>query len=162
MHGYAGIVEPEIEAPLALCQSDHLPLSEPAQAIRRSCWSWCRSCPETFSGLTPRRTEGRHKPPLSEQRESVLARCEGACYRLLDPDHWRAADVCHAMEAHHVKRLIDAMAASDLAELHAQRDGWSLRLIRHKTFGPPTVQDPRCSPEHAARRANPVEAPAGR
>ncbi len=28
------IVEPEIEAPLALCQSDHLPLSEPAQAIR--------------------------------------------------------------------------------------------------------------------------------
>jgi LysR family transcriptional regulator, nitrogen assimilation regulatory protein len=28
------IVEPDIEAPLALCQSDHLPLSEPAQAIR--------------------------------------------------------------------------------------------------------------------------------
>jgi len=28
------IVEPVIEAPLALCQSDHLPLSEPAQAIR--------------------------------------------------------------------------------------------------------------------------------
>ena len=28
------IVEPEIEAPLALCRSDHLPLSEPAQAIR--------------------------------------------------------------------------------------------------------------------------------
>ena len=76
-----------------------------------------------------------------------MARCEGACYRLLDPDHWRAADVCHAMEAHHVKRLIGAMAACDLAQLHAERDGWSLRLIRHKTFGPPTVQDPRCSPE---------------
>eukprot|EP01037_Dinobryon_pediforme_P004257 gene4257-4307_t len=28
------IVEPAIVAPLALCQSDHLPLSEPAQAIR--------------------------------------------------------------------------------------------------------------------------------
>ena len=28
------IVEPTIEAPLALCQSDHLPLSEPAQAVR--------------------------------------------------------------------------------------------------------------------------------
>ena len=28
------IVEPVIEAPLALCQSDHLPLSEPAQAIK--------------------------------------------------------------------------------------------------------------------------------
>jgi LysR family nitrogen assimilation transcriptional regulator len=28
------IVEPEIAAPLALCQSDHLPLSEPAQAIK--------------------------------------------------------------------------------------------------------------------------------
>ncbi len=30
----ARIVEPPIEAPLALCQSDHLPLSEPARAIR--------------------------------------------------------------------------------------------------------------------------------
>ena len=30
----ARIVEPLIEAPLALCQSDHLPLSEPAQAVR--------------------------------------------------------------------------------------------------------------------------------
>ncbi|MDE2200157.1 MAG: nitrogen assimilation transcriptional regulator NAC [Rhodospirillales bacterium] len=28
------IVEPVIEAPLALCESDHLPLSEPARAIR--------------------------------------------------------------------------------------------------------------------------------
>jgi len=28
------IVEPVIEAPLALCQSDHLPLSEPAQAVK--------------------------------------------------------------------------------------------------------------------------------
>jgi LysR family transcriptional regulator, nitrogen assimilation regulatory protein len=28
------IIEPAIEAPLALCQSDHLPLSEPAQAVK--------------------------------------------------------------------------------------------------------------------------------
>ena len=28
------IVEPVIEAPLALCQSDHLPLSDPAQAVK--------------------------------------------------------------------------------------------------------------------------------
>ena len=28
------IVEPHLEAPLALCQSDHLPLSEPAQAVK--------------------------------------------------------------------------------------------------------------------------------
>ena len=28
------IVEPSIEAPLALCQSDHLPLSEPAKAVK--------------------------------------------------------------------------------------------------------------------------------
>ena len=28
------IVEPSIDAPLALCQSDHLPLTEPAQAIK--------------------------------------------------------------------------------------------------------------------------------
>jgi LysR family nitrogen assimilation transcriptional regulator len=27
-------VEPGIEAPLALCQSDHLPLSEPAEAAK--------------------------------------------------------------------------------------------------------------------------------
>ena len=33
------IVEPAIEAPLALCQSDHLPLSEPAQARSRT-FSW--------------------------------------------------------------------------------------------------------------------------
>lgn len=30
----AAIVEPSIEAPLALCHSDHLPLSEPAQAVK--------------------------------------------------------------------------------------------------------------------------------
>ena len=29
------IIAPEIEAPLALCLSDHLPLSEPAQAVKR-------------------------------------------------------------------------------------------------------------------------------
>jgi len=28
------IIEPVIDAPLALCQSDHLPLAEPAQAVR--------------------------------------------------------------------------------------------------------------------------------
>jgi LysR family transcriptional regulator, nitrogen assimilation regulatory protein len=28
------IVDPTIEAPLALCQSDHLPLSEPAQGVK--------------------------------------------------------------------------------------------------------------------------------
>jgi LysR family transcriptional regulator, nitrogen assimilation regulatory protein len=34
-HGWwSRIVDPVIEAPLALCQSDHLPLSEPANAIK--------------------------------------------------------------------------------------------------------------------------------
>ena len=28
------IVSPSIEVPLALCESDHLPLSEPAQAVK--------------------------------------------------------------------------------------------------------------------------------
>ena len=28
------IVSPTIEIPLALCESDHLPLSEPAQAVK--------------------------------------------------------------------------------------------------------------------------------
>ncbi|WP_293853648.1 acetyl-CoA carboxylase biotin carboxyl carrier protein subunit [uncultured Alsobacter sp.] len=31
-----------------------------------------------------------------------------------------------------IKSLIDAMAASDLAEMEFSEDGWSLRLVRHK------------------------------
>ncbi|KMO36258.1 nitrogen assimilation transcriptional regulator [Methylobacterium variabile] len=42
----ARIVEPTIEAPLALCQSDHLPLSEPAQAVRALLLDLVRDWPQ--------------------------------------------------------------------------------------------------------------------
>ncbi len=42
----ARIVEPTIEAPLALCQSDHLPLSEPAQAARKVLLDLVRAWPQ--------------------------------------------------------------------------------------------------------------------
>ena len=34
------------------------------------------------------------------------------------------------MDAQQIKVFIDAMAASDLAEMQASRDGWTLRLVR--------------------------------
>ena len=34
------------------------------------------------------------------------------------------------MERHQIKAFIDAMAASDLAELEVTKDGWTLRLVR--------------------------------
>lgn len=34
------------------------------------------------------------------------------------------------MHAQQIKAFIDAMAASDLAELEASKDGWTLRLVR--------------------------------
>jgi acetyl-CoA carboxylase biotin carboxyl carrier protein len=34
------------------------------------------------------------------------------------------------MQAHDIKAFIDAMAASDLAEMVASKDGWTLRLVR--------------------------------
>ena len=34
------------------------------------------------------------------------------------------------MDAQQIKVLIDAMSASDLAEMEASRDGWTLRLVR--------------------------------
>jgi len=34
------------------------------------------------------------------------------------------------LEAKQIKAFIDAMASSDLAELEARKDGWTLRLVR--------------------------------
>lgn len=42
------IVDPAIEAPLALCQSDHLPLSEPAQAVKEILLELVAEIPESF------------------------------------------------------------------------------------------------------------------
>lgn len=35
------------------------------------------------------------------------------------------------MEQQQIKAFIDAMAASDLAEMEVSHDGWTLRLVRH-------------------------------
>lgn len=45
----ARIVDPLIEVPLALCQSDHLPLSEPAQAIRDILLELAATLPDRLS-----------------------------------------------------------------------------------------------------------------
>ena len=50
------IVDPVIEAPLALCQSDHLPLSEPAEAIRSIVLELVAELP---GNLLPRTSNGR-------------------------------------------------------------------------------------------------------
>ena len=42
---HARIIDPAIEVPLALCQSDHLPLSEPAVAIRQILLELVRELP---------------------------------------------------------------------------------------------------------------------
>ncbi len=44
----ARIVEPIIEMPLALCQSDHLPLSEPAQAVKEILLELVAEIPGSF------------------------------------------------------------------------------------------------------------------
>jgi LysR family transcriptional regulator, nitrogen assimilation regulatory protein len=47
------IIDPVIEAPLALCQSDHLPLSEPAEAVRRIVLGLVGAWPENLLGSKP-------------------------------------------------------------------------------------------------------------
>ena len=47
------IVDPVIDAPLALCQSDHLPLSEPAEAVRRIVLELVGSWPDNLLGTGP-------------------------------------------------------------------------------------------------------------
>jgi acetyl-CoA carboxylase biotin carboxyl carrier protein len=39
------------------------------------------------------------------------------------------------MEPQQIKAFIDAMAASDLAEMEISHDGWTLRLVRHAGMG---------------------------
>ena len=46
------IVEPIIEAPLALCQSDHLPLSEPAQAVKEILLELVATLPGSYTAKT--------------------------------------------------------------------------------------------------------------
>ncbi len=54
------------------------------------------------------------------------------------------------MDALQVKALIDAMASSDLSELEATKDGWTLRLVRGVARGKPAATG---GPQAAARPA---------
>jgi LysR family nitrogen assimilation transcriptional regulator len=53
------IVEPSIEAPLALCQSDQLPLSEPAQAVKDVLVDLAASLPGAMLKAPPRKSARR-------------------------------------------------------------------------------------------------------
>ena len=44
------------------------------------------------------------------------------------------------MDAQQIKVFIDAMASSDLAEMEASKDGWSLRLVRGAARAPTSAQ----------------------
>jgi acetyl-CoA carboxylase biotin carboxyl carrier protein len=46
------------------------------------------------------------------------------------------------MNPSEIKALIDAMAASDLAEMEWSRDGWTLRLLRHPNGRTPQPAGP--------------------
>ena len=76
------IVEPVIEAPLALCQSDHLPLSEPAQAVKEILLELVADAAGTASLPQTCTRTLVIRPPLSRQSQSVLAL------------HGRGADSC--------------------------------------------------------------------
>ena len=53
-----------------------------------------------------------------------------------------------------IKALIEAMASSDLAEMEVGKDGWTLRLVRHRE-GPELP--PVSGPKRAAAARPPVE-----
>jgi acetyl-CoA carboxylase biotin carboxyl carrier protein len=56
------------------------------------------------------------------------------------------------MNAQDIKTLIDAMASSDLAELRAVRDGWSLELIRRRgAAAAPAAVAPRREPKQRSK-----------
>ena len=78
-----------------------------------------------------------HKPPLSGHSQSVLAQAASRRY------------LC-GMDAQQIKAFIDAMAASDLAEMEASKDGWTLRMVRRPRA--------RAAP---ASRASSASCPAG-
>ena len=47
------------------------------------------------------------------------------------------------MDLHEIKSLIEAMSASDLAEMEIAKDGWTLRLVRHRTVAAPSAEPAR-------------------
>lgn len=53
------------------------------------------------------------------------------------------------MDALQIKTLIDAMASSDLSELEATKDGWTLRLVRGVAPGTSARAEARAAPSRA-------------
>lgn len=49
------------------------------------------------------------------------------------------------MDAQQIKPFIDAMAASDLAEMEFSRDGWTLKLVRRPGAAAPTAIAPEAA-----------------
>ena len=65
------------------------------------------------------------------------------------------------MDPQQIKTLIDAMAASDLAEMEYSQDGWTLRLVRHpSTSPPPDAARPSVGAPARAAAARPSAEPA--
>jgi acetyl-CoA carboxylase biotin carboxyl carrier protein len=62
------------------------------------------------------------------------------------------------MDALQIKALIDAMASSDLAELEATKDGWTLRLVRGVDRGVARGAVRAKAPDSATRPAAPQAA----
>ena len=58
----ARIVEPEIDARLALCQSDHLPLSEPAKAVKDILLEIVAEIPGSLPGIRARAASAEPGP----------------------------------------------------------------------------------------------------
>ena len=54
------------------------------------------------------------------------------------------------MNLNEIKALIDAMAASDLAEMEISKDGWTLRLVRRSEAAAST-RPPRPTPSSVSR-----------
>jgi acetyl-CoA carboxylase biotin carboxyl carrier protein len=48
------------------------------------------------------------------------------------------------MDLDEIKALIEAMQASDLAEMEVSRDGWTLRMVRRTQRAAPVVRSEQC------------------
>ncbi len=65
------------------------------------------------------------------------------------------------MDPQQIKTLIDAMAASDLAEMEYSQDGWTLRLARRASTSPTAeAQRPPAGTATRAAAARPASMPA--
>ena len=101
----------------------------PARAGRRPARQPSTATPEP-------RAQRRHKPPLSRHSQSVLGFAAVRRYLSCLP-HVFAECVGPSsgetrMDQEQIKTLIDALAASDLAELEFSQDGCTLRLVRQQ------------------------------